>query len=342
MRTPVPLRMWIVILILVVSSSVTVHRVSGGIYSSNCMPLDIPGGRYYLTGQLSGAPLITGLGFNACLWIKADGIVLHLYDLTMTGPGDQVGILNTANKVTIEDSGIITNYRIGILLATGSGNIVNGVTLTSNTQAGIMVGYCCPAALGSDGDLVRGSSISSNGNNGVILANSHNSQLIGNTITGTFGNGVTLVNSMGSQINRNLITNNAVGVYADASSGFSQIYWNQLSFNSQFGIVALSSSNSIDDDNVSNTDLHGISVAGDSNQIGHDTVYRSGGRGIGLGGVCLGGIVYSAGNNNSIVSDTAIANTADFFWDGAGAGNVWLHDTASTPNASIPLIGSGC
>jgi len=253
---------------------------------------------------------------------------------TMTGYHEWYGIeiLESSNSTIVGNT--VSNYLYGIYLD-GSNNVLKSNSMagnrynfgvggyindvdSSNTVDGKPIYYWInerDKVVPSDGGyvaLVDSHNITVKGlelkNNvqGVVLANTTNSQICNNNITANEMGILEVAQSSKNSIAENNIADNGVGIYLLNDSSNNNIVGNNITSSTSFGHGITSelgqmygsSNNSIIGNNIKGNFGSGIRLGGPNNTISRNTVVANNQDGIYLGGY-----------NNSIVENTITENT---------------------------------
>jgi CSLREA domain-containing protein len=252
-----------------------------------------------------------------CLWdglvIGANGITIDLNGKTIDGKGLAAGIRNDGYDNVAIKNGTVVDFDYGVMLNPGTErNIIDGVTLLSNQEAGIALGQV-PHPLdptqpfpppppptyqagvrdnilrnntlmsndagvwltnGTRGTLVRGNDMAANSEGGVLIERSSDNHVETNSISASSEAGVGLIGSSGNTILGNLLTENGGGVYLGATDSSS-------------GNIP-SDDNLVENNAIAESGGPAIEVAGSSNstlsgnQIIDNVAHASNGEGVSL------------------------------------------------------------
>lgn len=172
------------------------------------------------------------------LVIGADGIVLDLNGHTIDGAGLGVGIRNDGfDNVTIKN-GTVKEFDYGIQLNAGTeGNLVQGITLTLNQDAGIQLS-------GAYNNQVLGNTIIQQAKEGVVLLGSTTNVVANNRIDGTQGMSLVLTDSRSNTIRDNLVSNGSDNGVVFTASSENSFLGNTLSDLGDTALVLEAGSNS--------------------------------------------------------------------------------------------------
>ncbi|MCL4858862.1 MAG: right-handed parallel beta-helix repeat-containing protein, partial [Caldilineaceae bacterium] len=138
------------------------------------------------------------------LIIGAPGITVDLNGRTIDGLGGfGAGILNNGFDTVLITNGTIQQFAYGVQLLTGTGsNIVEGLTLSANTIAGVELSA---AGDSGSGNLVRNNISTGNGYGVALVNGTQNATVRDNTINGNLSLGVYVWNSHNNRVETNAI-----------------------------------------------------------------------------------------------------------------------------------------
>ena len=178
-------------LILGVNSTEGVAKgPSGPTQIKSCGTLSEPGS-YVVVQNLTAT--------GDCLVIAADFVTIDLGGFTLTGNGTDEGITDKfGGRVgVVVRNGTVTNFAIGVRIATGSRHTIEGVRVVSNIGLGMSIGT---------NSIVKGNTVSDNGSIGISV---DTGSIVTGNIASDNGNDGIAVES-GSTISGNTSFNNTV------------------------------------------------------------------------------------------------------------------------------------
>jgi CSLREA domain-containing protein len=228
------------------------------------------------------------------LVIGAANITLDLDGHTIDGTGLGVGILNNGHDNVTITNGFVQEFDFGVQLGDGTaGNVVSGITLLLNQEAGI---HLIDADDGSNGNTIRDNTLIDN-NYGVWLADGTQFALVrGNTLTSNSADGIRVEGSSSNRIEANTVSESSGAGVALAAASNNTVVGNTLSTNSGAGVAVGETGLPANDNLVEGNTITGSSGAGIS-------VVESSGNDL-IGNVAtLGG---SAGIELELAQDTLV------------------------------------
>jgi parallel beta-helix repeat protein len=306
---------------------------------TNCSQnLDVPGGHYALTGDLTCTDLaVTGV------LISANGVKFDLNGFRIFGPDDgsgvgiQVGDSPVSGvRISGGDGSAVRGFGVGINLSAVSNSRVTGITVTGNFQ-GITI-------QSSANNNISGNTISNNTSTGVLLGDSANNRFATNTVTNNGGQGYILqFGSDGNVIVANDISlNTNQGVLIQNDSNGNTILNSVISNTSgalPIGVGVTDSSDNLIRGNTVNENVLGIRIAVASalatgNIVQNNTVNDNSSSGI---------AVFSGATGNTIQANTALGNDVQDLFDEnlPSCVNTWKNNTFATDNEGDGP-GAGC
>lgn len=223
--------------------------------------------------------------------ITADLITLDLNKHTITGSGEETGvILDGRTGVTVK-SGRIENFYYGITLNASSGNSLSGNTATGNQGFGFGLfnssddnslagntaidNYDGIGVYESSGNSLAGNTAKNNKGSGISLIAASGNTLAGNTATDSGQYGINLISASGNELAGNTATNNGInGIYLVESSNDNELAGNTATDNDNAGInLYESGGNTLAGNTVKNND-HGFSLieSSDNTLIGNTAI----------------------------------------------------------------------
>ena len=279
-----------------------------------------------LTKNLSGAIII-----------DSSGIVLNGNGRTITGNNIGEGVTIAGQSGITVKNLKVRNFEVGIFIASGTNNILEGNSVTSSVRYGILLDS-------SNGNTLKQNTANSNNRIGIALLYSDNNKLDGNTAVSNSGKftqaAIYLESSSRNTLTGNTASNNpsAIGIVIVISEG-NTLKDNIVNSNGHGGIflgVGVdqgSAGNTLTGNTVSNNGV-GISLdhANENNLIGN-TVNSNKGNGI---------TVEFESSGNILRDNTANSNYDGVVLIGAGNGNTLNHNTAnSNSQFGFRLLDSG-
>lgn len=207
-------------------------------------------------GQVVMHSILVNNDLHDCLWdglvIGADGITIDLNGHTIDGVGQAAGIRNDGYDFVSIKNGTVVEFDFGVMLNPGTEhNIVEAMTLQSNQEAGIGLGFV-PHPLdpiqpfpepppptfqagvkdnilrdntllandtgiwlthGTRGTLIHANDLAANTKGGILLERSNDNTLEANQINASSEPGVVLIGSSDNAIVGNTVEDSGGGVY---------------------------------------------------------------------------------------------------------------------------------
>ena len=263
------------------------------------------------------------------LVIGAPNIEVDLDGHTISGgalvePGEEDGLLagirNGGHANVVIKDGTVRNFGYGVRLLAGARfNVVEGMTLIGNVNAGVEL---LDADDGRNGNTVRNNTFSLNGDGVALFSGTEGALIAGNTFNGNLGRAVYLFDSSTNRIEANTasgLTNDPLldsdgGVFLEGSPD-NVVIGNTISDAGDAGIQVSDGShrNRIEGNTVFRTSDSSISVAdSDGTEIVDNDVYVAGGAAIKLsnasGGTITGndarfnpGGIELGGSNDNVI-----------------------------------------
>ena len=196
---------------------------------------------------MSGASPAAGdaIAYNA--FATATGLIVNNTAVTGAGGGGAVdscgiggrdpttGVLlpATVNDVTLDNSGFTTHDGSGAYLDSDDVTIINGCNFDGNVDDGLY--------LMGNNDYIEGNTFNANGDEGFILANAFNSQILSNDVIGNGDHGLALpVADNVYLFDNNVSENGGVGIFAELVDDVT-FEENEAGNNGEEGILVISS-----------------------------------------------------------------------------------------------------
>ena len=269
-------------------------------YISSCGLLNVPGGRYVLTQDVSSS--------GTCFTIAAGNIALDGNGHVVTGDFSGSGIyLDQVSNVTVANCDV-RNCQNGIYLYGSSNNTIANNTCSDNVLGGdnnYDGGICLWL---SNNNAITGNTIS-NSKNGILLDYSEGNEILNNTIVTIAWDSIELDDSSGNTVGYNTLTNNQHGIQVDSGSNNNTVVGNNITYTTVRGIEIDAAHNNVVSGNILT-----------NNDIGLDTDEGSSGNTIEGNTVSSNrvGVEIHSGNN-TISNNTVTENTGGVILMGAAA-----------------------
>jgi len=285
------------------------------IYIDNCTLLDTPNEAYFLTQDILDSNNVT------CMNITVNNVTLDCQGHLIDGKDyvDSKGIYTQNTNVTIKNCNI-SDWYYGINFLNNNGNVIENVTLLSNSY-GIYLFL-------SNNNIVNQSIAKNNNNDGIKLEQSQNNLLINLTVSNNLNNGIYLLNSQWNNLtNISGYTNTYSGINLSSSNN-NNVMFSSLYTNTKDGIVLANSNyTTIKNTSLFNNQRFGIYLHyAFYNNISY--VNSSGNAG-GYGGVY---VYYS--NNNIFLKVNSSANSGNGFYLETSSNNILTECVSRENNAN--------
>lgn len=262
-------------------------------------------------------------------------------------------------------------------------NLISGNVISSNFLGGLGISGSNNNTIQGNAIIDNGSGEGGSIDSGIVIRDGSSNVIQGNVISHqSFGLGIeihggccTLIGGPSAHFGNNITFNGNGGILVEDSPS-TIVEHNSVDFNKGFGLGTNSHGTLVRKNDFSHNGGDGIQLAASSSIITGNSVNGNGRRGIVIGDACVGdghqplGTGYGAfcfttsfgpspctpsGNNNEIggrgshasqaLSNALIVNghSVDYYWDGMGTGNTWLHDDATSGSfsASPPTPATG-
>jgi CSLREA domain-containing protein len=313
-------------------------------------------------GQVIAQSIVVRNDLYDCLWdglvVGADGITIDLDGHTIDGKGIAAGIRNDGYDNVSIKNGMVVEFDYGVMLNPGvEGNIIEGMTLQNNQEAGVALGVVphpldptLPFPLpppptyqagvrdnilrnnifladdvsiwltnGTRNTLIRNNDIAASGSQGIWLERSSLNRVENNLINASGGTGLELEGSSNNVIVGNTLTENSPGLVL-------------ITTNSAAGYMP-SNDNLIQSNIITESGGPGIEIAGSSNsaisgnQVLDNVATYSNGEGIRL---------YYA-NETLVRGNNVHANTGGIVLQNAGNNRIEANDASQSNGDGISV-----
>ncbi|GAA2037039.1 right-handed parallel beta-helix repeat-containing protein [Polymorphospora rubra] len=301
-------------------------------------------------GQTLTRSVLLTNGLTNCsgdgLVVGAAGITVDLNGFAVDGVGQGNGIRNNGHDQVTITNGTVREFDHGVQLNAGTaGNIVDGLTLEENQEAGIQL---VDADNGTAGNLIRDNQFTANADGIALTGGTRGTLIRDNTIGGSTRTGIHLDGGSGNRIEANRISGGSgTGVWLVGATG-NTVTGNTVLDHSD---AALTLEEAADDNRIEGNDLTGseagivVTDSGDNDIIANVATNHSD-TGISLensrGNVLRGndvrfnssGIDLAGSSGNRIESNDASDSSSGGIWLGDGSlDNVVTLNTASGNSA---------
>ena len=194
----------------------------------SCGILSIPGEIYYLKKDLTA----TLPGF--CINVNADNITLDCKWFTITGNGEQPGIvLNTVSGVTVRNC-TIQKFNTGLIDVNGNNNTIEKNTSRNNIYDGFVIN--------ANNNSVFQNIAHDNGNSGISIGGKNNDAYYNRAYSNT-QSGIVLFGHGDNYVFKNLSQKNTLSGILINNSDNNQVIRNRVYYNKENGIYTLGNSN---------------------------------------------------------------------------------------------------
>jgi parallel beta-helix repeat protein len=252
--------------------------------------------RIDLFGEDRSITIINGNGTDTTITVNANNVNISHFTITNNGStrhGSNIQV-NRGNSIITDN--IISHGYHGVYLNNSNGHLIYDNIIEENTDDGIRLNQ-------SDSNTnISYNTIKGNGN-GLYLYSSEGNKIYNNVIQYNDANGVFLNSTCNDNyiVNNNCSYNNHSGIYVNDYSDYSTISNNQINGNNDSGLVLENCSWAIiaNGNTIRRNTNYGIMIIGSSNTIQRNTIaYNK-----------KDGMYFSADDNNTISSNSIGFNT---------------------------------
>jgi len=247
--------------------------------------------RIDLFGEDRSITIINGNGSDTVITVNADHVNISHFTITNGGTtwNDSIIRVNAANSIITDN--IISNGYIGICLSNSGGHFIYDNIIENNRGNGISLNHS------NNNQNMSFNTIVSNGN-GIYGHASSGNTLFRNDIRRNKANGIFLNRTCdGNYITSNNCSyNNHSGIYVNDYSDYSTVLHNQLYHNNDSGLKVENCSWCIIESNntIRKNTNYGMMIIGSTNSIQHNIILNN----------KKDGMYCSADNNNTIAKNT--------------------------------------
>lgn len=278
---------------------------------------------------------------QTALIIRADHVTVDLngHRILGTGASGTSGIEIRAGMVTIQGSGLIQRFDIGIRVVVPSawwvprGSTIQHLRLDGN-RIGIWI-HPDPWAETFARTRIIHNTISGPGQVGIKIDYTSNTQIVHNSISGMDSYGIQTGVARYTEAGDNTVTNNSTGMMFDYWSDFPAITNNTVSDNRTDGIQSATRAALVEDNTVSRNGRDGMTLTQFLGVVHDNRVMNNGRRGIALGTVDIGGVGPVGPDTYHVTGNDARNNLVDLYWDGTGKNNCWADNSYRTASPGL-------